>query len=86
MKNRTFAINEAYDAGFLFLEHLYRENETIDDLANILGGMARTSSGVPMERAYWIDWMRSYWEVIVAPTDQEKALFPLLLPTGCATR
>lgn len=85
MKNRTATISELYDAGFLFLESLYRKNETVDDLASILGGMVRTSSGVPMEQAYWVDWMRSYWEVVVAPTDQEKALFALLLsdPTNC---
>jgi hypothetical protein len=85
MDRKTITINEAYDAGFLFLEHLYHQNKTIDDLASILGGMARTSSGVPMEQAYWTDWMHSYWEIVVAPTDQEKALFTLLLsdPTNC---
>jgi hypothetical protein len=77
--DRNMTIQQAYDAAFLFLDALYQQGKAEDDLGGMLGGMARMSNGVPMESSYWTDWMRSYWEVIVAPTPAEKALFTALL-------
>lgn len=49
-------VSDAYRAMFQFLEAHYNRTKS-DEVAGLLGSMALTTDGKPMDPAMWSDWL-----------------------------
>ena len=51
----------AFDAMLIFLEDYWTRGEkSSDDIAVLLGSLARIQDGLPVDRALWEDWKKAY--------------------------
>lgn len=62
---------EAYSAMFKFLEKYYEETHS-EEIGGLLGSMAISSDGFPMDSGYWNEWLSIVKKVKSADSSQAK--------------
>lgn len=54
-------VSIAFDAMLIFLEEYWKRGQgSSDDIAVLLGSIAKNQDGLPMDIALWEDWRRAY--------------------------
>jgi len=69
MDNKTLNEREAYLAMYYFLDNLF-DLTNDDSLGGFLGSMRLLNDGLPVDRAYWEDWLNAVKKVVDARNSQ----------------